>query len=218
MHIIIGLGNPGRDYQNTLHNMGFMALDILAQRWDIEIRRHHHRAVFGEGFINGHKVVLAKPDTYMNNSGWAVRDLMNWYKCAPEELIVIYDDSDIEPGTIRIRENGSAGTHNGMKSIIYQLGYDNFARVRVGIGQRPPEWDLADYVLSMPPKDAVEPLKKALNEAADTVELFVRGEIREAQDRYNKRPKKVKAPKEEETGKSEECTDISTNANNTEEA
>lgn len=130
MFIIVGLGNPGREYAGTRHNAGYMALDILADRFGIEIKRHNFQAVFGEGFVAGQKVALVKPLTFMNESGRAVRDIMNWYKCQHDQLLLIYDDIDIPLGDIRIRAGGSAGTHNGMRSVIYQLQYDDFPRVR----------------------------------------------------------------------------------------
>ncbi|MBQ2985487.1 MAG: aminoacyl-tRNA hydrolase [Clostridia bacterium] len=197
MYIIVGLGNPGREYQNTRHNVGFMTLDILADRLNIEIKRHNFRAVFGEGYIGGTKVVLAKPETYMNLSGWSVMDLCNWYKPEHDQLIVIYDDIDIPLGTIRIRGNGSAGTHNGMRNIVYQLGYDDFPRIRVGIGRTDGERTLVSHVLGAPEGEERELLIKAMKDAADAAELIVRGELKEAQARFNKKPKKEKKPKEQ---------------------
>ncbi len=192
MFIILGLGNPGREYQNTRHNIGFMTLDILADRYDIDICRHNFRSYFGEGRIGAERVVLAKPDTFMNNSGWAARDLVNWYKCENSELIVIYDDIDIPIGTLRIREGGSSGTHNGMRSIIYQLGFDNFPRIRVGIGHPDGQRNLVSHVLGAPDAEERAHIKSAMNSAADAAELIVRGELKEAQARFNKRPKKDK--------------------------
>ncbi len=205
MYIIVGLGNPGREYQNTRHNVGFMTLDILADRLNIEIKRHNFRAVFGEGYIGGTKVVLAKPETYMNLSGWSVMDLCNWYKPEHDQLIVIYDDIDIPLGTIRIRGNGSAGTHNGMRNIVYQLGYDDFPRIRVGIGRTDGERTLVSHVLGAPEGEERELLIKAMKDAADAAELIVRGDLKEAQARYNKKPKKEKKPKEQ-PGDSQEKT------------
>ena len=193
MILIVGLGNPGRDYQLSRHNMGYLTLDILADRHNIDIRRHNFRSVFGEGRIGAQKVVLAKPETYMNNSGWAVRDLVNWYKTEPGELILIYDDTDLPAGDIRVREGGSSGTHNGMRSVIYHLCYDNFPRVRVGIGSPPPGWDMAAYVLSYPVDEEREALVKSLNAAADAVEMIVKGDIKDAQAWFNKKAKKEPA-------------------------
>lgn len=187
MFLIVGLGNPGREYAMTRHNIGFMTLDVLAQRHNIEIRRSNFRSVFGEGRIGAQKVVLAKPETFMNNSGWAVRDLVNWYKVEPENLLLVYDDADIPMGTIRIREGGSSGSHNGMKSVIYQLGFDNFPRVRVGIGTPEGGRDMVAHVLGMPTGEDMEKLKAAINEAADAAELIAGGGIADAQARFNKR-------------------------------
>lgn len=187
MFLIVGLGNPGREYAMTRHNIGFMTLDVLAQRHQIEIRRSNFRSVFGEGRIASQKVVLAKPETFMNNSGWAVRDLVNWYKVPPENLLLVYDDADIPIDTIRVREGGSAGSHNGMKSVIYQLGFDNFPRVRVGIGSPEGGRDMVAHVLGMPPGEDMEKLKATICEAADAVELIAGGGLADAQARFNKR-------------------------------
>ena len=147
MYIVVGLGNPGRKYEHTRHNVGFDVVEILSQKYDIPIRKLRCKAAVGEGTIRGERVVLAQPQTYMNLSGESVRELISWYKCPLENMIVIYDDIDLPAGRIRIRAKGSAGTHNGMRNIIYQLGRDDFPRVRVGIGRQPEGWDLADYVI-----------------------------------------------------------------------
>jgi PTH1 family peptidyl-tRNA hydrolase len=131
MYLVIGLGNPGPDYAKTRHNAGYLAIDALSARWNIELRKRAHRALMGEGAAHGQKIVLAKPETYMNLSGMSVSDLLGWYKCEHSELILLYDDADLSSGSIRIREKGSAGTHNGMRSVIYQLGFDDFPRVRM---------------------------------------------------------------------------------------
>ncbi|HWQ59408.1 MAG TPA: aminoacyl-tRNA hydrolase [Clostridia bacterium] len=187
MFLIVGLGNPGREYAMTRHNIGFMTLDALAGRHGIDIRRERFRSVFGEGRIEGERIVLAKPATFMNNSGWAVRDLVNWYKVAPSELVVIFDDADIPLGTIRVREGGSSGSHNGMKSIIYQLGFDDFPRVRVGIGSPEGERDMIAHVLGMPSGEDMEKLRLTIGEAADAAELIAAGRLADAQARFNKR-------------------------------
>lgn len=148
MYIVVGLGNPGRKYQATRHNAGFDTVELLAERQGIRLGRAMCKAKVGEGRIGGEKVVLAQPQTYMNLSGESVRALLGWYKVGADRLIVCYDDVDLSPGRLRVRARGSAGTHNGMRSIIYLLERDDFARVRVGIGPPPPNWDLADYVLS----------------------------------------------------------------------
>ncbi len=185
MFVIVGLGNPGREYEATRHNIGFMVLDILSRRWDIDIKKRHCHAILGEGKVFDSRVVLAAPSTFMNNSGESVRELVNWYKCEKQDLILIYDDADISAGTIRIRSGGSSGTHNGMKSVIYQLGYDGFPRVRVGIGKPHDGRDLMAHVLSSPTGEERELLMNALNEAADAVELIVKGNISDAQAKFN---------------------------------
>ena len=134
MYVIVGLGNPGKKYENTRHNMGFMAIDLLADKFGIKVDKIKHKALIGEGRIANQKVLLAKPQTYMNLSGESVREILSYYKVDVENLIVIYDDIDIPTGTIRIRKFGSAGTHNGMRSVVYQLKSDRFPRIRVGIG------------------------------------------------------------------------------------
>ena len=148
MYIVVGLGNPGRKYEHTRHNVGFDVLEILSQKYDIPIRKIRCKAVVGEGTIRGERVVLAQPQTFMNLSGESVVQLMNWYKTDPSKLIVVYDDVDLPEGKLRFRPNGSAGTHNGMRNIIYLLGKDNFPRVRVGIGRPAPGWDMKDWVLA----------------------------------------------------------------------
>ena len=192
MYIIVGLGNPGREYVGTRHNMGFMALDVIADRHNIEIKKENFRSVYGEGRIGGERVILAKPLTFMNNSGWAVRDLVNWFKVEHNQLIVIYDDIDIEPGELRIREKGSSGSHNGMKSIIYQLGFDDFPRIRVGTGAPEGGRDLIAHVMSCPEGESADKIKVALSEAADAAELIASGRIADAQMRFNKKPKRKK--------------------------
>ncbi|MBQ9832198.1 MAG: aminoacyl-tRNA hydrolase [Clostridia bacterium] len=180
MFIIVGLGNPGREYASTRHNVGFMTLDILAQRWDIDIRKKHCRSLLGDGRVVGERIILAAPTTFMNNSGEAVRDLMNFYKCEHDKLILIYDDADIDAGTIRIRSGGSSGTHNGMRSVIYQLGFDDFPRVRIGIGKPQAGRDMMYHVLASPTGEEKDKLTQALSNAADAVEMIVNGKLSEA--------------------------------------
>ena len=148
MYIIAGLGNPGREYENTRHNAGFASLDALAKRHGIELTTRKFQALAGSGYIDGQKVLLVKPQTYMNLSGESLRAACDFFKVDPEEgLIVIYDDISLAPGQLRVRKKGSAGGHNGIKNIIAQLGTQNFLRVKVGVGEKPAGWDLADYVL-----------------------------------------------------------------------
>ena len=148
MYIVVGLGNPGRKYQHTRHNVGFDVTEILAQKYDIPIRKLMCRAAVGEGTIRGERVVLAQPQTFMNLSGESVVQLLNWYKTDASHLIVVYDDVDLPEGRLRFRPSGSAGTHNGMRNIVYLLGRDDFPRVRVGIGRPAEGWDMKDWVLA----------------------------------------------------------------------
>ena len=204
MFIIVGLGNPGREYANTRHNAGYLALDILAGRFGIDIKRHNFQSVFGEGFVDGQKIILVKPETYMNESGRAVRDVINWYKAEHNELLLIYDDIDIPFGDIRIRGGGSAGTHNGMRSVIYQLGFDNFPRIRVGIGQSSDKRSLVSHVLGTPQGEERDLLNAALVQAADAAELISKGCLKDAQTKYNKRPKKEKLAQDSDINQPQE--------------
>lgn len=188
MKVIVGLGNPGKEYDKTRHNMGFMAIDKLAQNTGISISESKHKALCGKGIIGGEKVVLVKPQTFMNSSGEAVRAVMDFYKVDPKDIIIIYDDIDLAPGQLRIRERGSAGSHNGMKSVITHMGTTTFPRVRVGIGAKPEGWDLADYVLSRPNEEDAKAIEKGTADAADAAEMIIKaGEdgIGEVMSRYN---------------------------------
>lgn len=148
MYVIVGLGNPGSEYQHTRHNVGFDVLEVISQKYDIPVHRMRCKAAVGEGQIAGQRVVLAQPQTFMNLSGQSVVQLVNWYKPEEDHLLVIYDDVDLPEGKLRFRPKGSAGTHNGMRNIIYLLGRDDFPRLRVGIGRPPEGWDLKDWVLT----------------------------------------------------------------------
>lgn len=186
MYIIAGLGNPGKQYAQTRHNVGFDTIDILADKYNISVDTKKHKALCGKGMIEGQKVVLAKPQTFMNLSGESVRELVDFYKIDPEEeLIVIYDDISLEPGKIRIRKKGSAGGHNGIKNIIAQLGTQNFQRVKVGVGEKPKGWDLADYVLGHFSKEDRGVVDDALKRVAGAVELMVQGEVDQAMNQFN---------------------------------
>ncbi len=168
MYIIAGLGNPGSKYEKTRHNMGFRVIDLLAEKYHIEMNMKKHKAVCGTGVIEGMKVMLLKPQTFMNLSGESIREAVDFYKIDPEtELIVIYDDISLAPGNIRIRKKGSAGGHNGMKNIILHLGTQVFPRIRVGVGEKPAGWDLADYVLGGFSKEDEVLVKEACGHAAE---------------------------------------------------
>ena len=188
MFLIVGLGNPGKQYENTRHNVGFDAIDVLVDEYRIPSSGKQHKAMYGKGMIEGQKVILAKPMTYMNLSGEAVRAMVDYYKIDPEtELLVIFDDISLAPGNIRIRKKGSAGGHNGIKSIITHLGTQNFQRIKVGVGEKPKNWDLADYVLGAFSKDDRKLVDEALERTAKAAALIVQGEIDEAMNLYNKK-------------------------------
>ena len=186
MYIIAGLGNPGRQYADTRHNMGFMALDILGQRHNIGYPEDGHKAMFGKGRIGAEKVVLVKPMTYMNLSGESLLSICSYFKIdIATELIVMYDDIDLDPGQLRIRKSGSAGGHNGMKNIVKLLGTQDFTRIRIGVGAKPKGWDLADYVLAHLSQEESAPMKDALERAADAVELILEDGVDAAMNRFN---------------------------------
>lgn len=193
MYLIVGLGNPGRQYENTKHNVGFDTVDYLIEEYRIPQAGVKHKAMYGKGIIAGQKVLIAKPLTYMNLSGESVRELVDYYKIDPEtELIVLYDDISLEPGQIRIRKKGSAGGHNGIKNIIAQIGTDVFARVKIGVGEKPKNWDLADYVLSPFGKEERAAVDDAIKKAAKAVEMIVQEEIDAAMNMFNRKQNAVK--------------------------
>ncbi len=183
MKLVIGLGNPGRQYEMTRHNIGFMVIDYLAGQYHAKVNKSKCRALCGEAEIEGERVLLVKPQTFMNLSGESVRELCDYFKIPPEDIVVIYDDKDIEAGKIRIREKGSAGGHNGMKSIIYQLQTDQFARIRVGIGQ--PKDGMIEFVLGQFSKEEQPKIEAAGKNAAEAVGLIVQGKTAEAMGRFN---------------------------------
>ena len=184
MYIICGLGNPGKDYESTRHNLGFMTLDVLSSRLGISVNKLKFRALIGEGRIGTEKVVLVKPQTYMNLSGEALRPIMEFYKEDPSHLLVVYDDIDLEPGTIRIRPFGSAGTHNGMRSVIYQLQTDRFPRIRIGEGKNG-VIPLERYVLMRIPENEKKLVREAVERTAEACESFVRDGIDRTMNVYN---------------------------------
>lgn len=191
MYIIVGLGNPGKQYAHTRHNVGFDTIDILADRYHIRMDMKKHKAVCGKGVIEGQRVVLAKPQTFMNLSGESVRELANFYKIDPEEeLIVIYDDISLEPGQLRIRPKGSAGGHNGIKNIIAQLGTQVFKRVKVGVGEKPRGWDLADYVLSHFAKEERAAVEDTFGRASEAVVCMMTEGMDSAMNVYNRKMEK----------------------------
>ena len=194
MFIIAGLGNPTLQYEGTRHNVGFDVIDTLAERYNISVDTRKSRALIGKGMIEGHKVILVKPQTYMKLSGESIRSLVDYYKVDEEsELIVIYDDVSLGVGQLRIRKKGSAGGHNGIKSILSELGTDVFLRIKVGVGEKPRKYDLADYVLGHFSKEEKEQMKEGYQKAADAVSMLLNGETEAAMNQYNRKVKPKEA-------------------------
>ncbi len=188
MYLIAGLGNPTLKYRKTRHNIGFDVIDAMADHYNIKMNEKKFRAILGSGYIEGQKVLLVKPQTFMNLSGDSLAPLMNYYKLDPaEELIVIFDDISLNPGFIRIRQKGSAGGHNGVRDIIAKTGSDQFSRVKVGVGHKPEGRDLADYVLSRFSKEERLQVEDAISDAVAAVSLMVQGRTEEAMNLYNRR-------------------------------
>lgn len=186
MYIVVGLGNPERRYDGTRHNIGFSAIAILADEYNISMDFKKHKAICGKGVIEGQKVILAMPQTYMNLSGESVRELVDYYKVDPEtELIVIYDDIALAPGKLRIRAKGSAGGHNGMKNIIAHLGSQEFPRIRIGVGEKPKGWDLADYVLGRFSKEEEPDIREALKNTVQACKVIVTEDVTSAMNQFN---------------------------------
>lgn len=188
MYLIVGLGNPTKEYEHTRHNVGFDTLDAIADKYGIAITEKKHKALIGKGVIEGNKVILAKPQTYMNLSGESIRQIVDYYKIEEtEELIVIYDDISLEPGQLRIRKKGSAGGHNGIKNIIANLGHDVFKRIKVGVGEKPKGYDLADYVLGHYKKDEEPLMRDAFVRAGEAVVVMMNESVDAAMNQFNKK-------------------------------
>lgn len=185
MILIAGLGNPGKEYALTRHNVGYDVVDRLAEKHSIRVDRIKFRSLTGEGIISGEKVLLIKPLTYMNNSGLAISEALRFYKLTVDDLIVLVDDIDIEFGSVRIRKKGSAGSHNGMKSIISHIQNEEFTRIKLGIGSKPPDFDLADFVLSRFSKDERTEVECMVKKAADVVETILSDGIDSAMNSFN---------------------------------
>lgn len=185
MKLIVGLGNPTPQYDKTRHNVGFAVIDHLMNEYGIALDTAKHKGFYGKGRIAGESVILLKPMTYMNLSGESVVQVANYYKVAPKDVIVVYDDINLDVGRLRIREKGSAGGHNGIKNIIAHLGTDEFPRIRVGVGMKPPKMDLADYVLSRFSKEEEALMEEGYERAAKAMELMVEDEISQAMNLYN---------------------------------
>ena len=188
MFIIVGLGNPTAEYVGTRHNVGFDVIDQIADKYNISVTERKHRAFCGKGIIGGQKVILVKPQTYMNLSGESVRSVLDFYKVDVEtELLVIFDDISLDVGQLRIRKKGSAGGHNGIKNIIQHLGTNVFHRIKVGVGEKPKGYDLADYVLGHFSKGEKEQMEEGYKKAVNAVELMLQGEVDAAMNEFNKK-------------------------------
>ena len=192
-YLVAGLGNPGKQYENTRHNVGFIAVDSVASALNADVKRVRFEALCGTAIIGETPVLLLKPQTFMNLSGNALRAAADYYRIPPEKVVVICDDTALPVGAVRIRPNGSAGGHNGLKSIIESLGSENFTRIRMGIGQKPEGWDLADYVLGKLTQSDRKAIDADLPDLVPALELIVKGNVQLAMSRYNK-------PHKERTG------------------
>lgn len=187
MYIIVGLGNPKKEYKNSRHNIGFDVIDMIAEEFRISVITRKHRAIIGKGIINGEKVILAKPQTYMNLSGESVRELVDYYKIEEEtQLLIIYDDVSLDVGKLRIRTKGSAGGHNGMKSIISHFGHNVFHRIKIGVGEKPKGYDLADYVLGNFSQQETKIMLECGKMVNEAVKLLVQNQVDAAMNQYNK--------------------------------
>ena len=185
--IIAGLGNPGAQYQKTRHNVGFVAVDYIAQRLGVKIDRVKFHSLVCEVKIGEVRALLMKPETYMNNSGVAIGEAAAFYKIPPERVLILHDEISFEPGLMRIRRKGSAGGHNGLKSIIAHLASEEFPRIKIGVGKKPtPEYDLADWVLGKLPKEHSDLIEKRNDDIFTACELILAGKIDEAMQRYSK--------------------------------
>ena len=187
MKLIVGLGNPTREYQATRHNIGFDAITRMCDDYRIRLDSKEHKAICGKGYIGGEKVILAQPQTYMNLSGESVKELADYYKLTNEDVIVICDDINLDVGQLRVRRKGSAGGHNGIKNIIAQLGTEEFIRIRVGVGAKPEKWDRADYVLGRFPKEEEPVIREALEKVSRACECIITDGIDAAMNLYNRK-------------------------------
>lgn len=188
MYIIVGLGNPGKQYENTRHNIGFDVIDKLAEEENAAVLEKKHKAVIGKGYVAGQKCILAKPQTFMNLSGESVRELLDYYKVdETTQLIVISDDISLDVGQLRIRKKGSAGGHNGLKNIIAHLGHDSFIRIKMGVGEKPKGYDLADYVLGHFPAGERKLMNEAAARAVEAIRMIITQDADAAMNAYNRK-------------------------------
>lgn len=186
MFIIAGLGNPGREYENTRHNIGFCVIEDIARKYQISMLERKHKAVIGKGYIDGQKVILVKPLTYMNLSGESIREVTDYYKVdVTTQLVVVSDDISLDVGQLRIRKKGSAGGHNGLKNIIEHLGHENFMRIRIGVSDKPQGYDLKDYVLGHFTDKEKKLLEETSGNAVEAVRMILQGDVDGAMNRYN---------------------------------
>lgn len=191
MYVVVGLGNPGKDYTNTRHNVGFNTVDLIGKRNNINLNKIKFNSIYGEGNIGGEKILLVKPQTYMNNSGTSVRDISQYYKIPIENIIVVVDDIDIDFSSVKLRAKGSAGSHNGLKSIINHLQEEGFPRVKIGIGKKYENQNLADFVLSRFSKDEQIDIDMSIITAAEAVESIIKDGIDTAMNIYNVKTNKA---------------------------
>ena len=185
MYIIVGLGNPEPEYSNTRHNMGFDTINKIAKKYNIEFSKTNFKGIYGTGRIEGEKVILLKPQTYMNLSGESIKEIIDFYKLNTDNLIIIYDDIDIEPGIIKLRKTGGPGTHNGMKSVIKEIGTEKFPRVRIGIGKPEHKGDLINYVIGKIPEEDKKILEKSTDVAKDAVIEIIKNGMDKAMNLFN---------------------------------
>jgi len=185
-YIICGLGNPGTQYEGTRHNIGFMTIDTLCEKYKLDCKKLRFKSLTCDAMLSGKRCLIMKPTTFMNNSGEAVTEAMSFYKIPPERTIIVFDDISLEPGKLRIRRKGSDGGHNGIKSIIYLSGSDMFPRIKMGVGAKPhPDYNLADWVLGHFKKEQAEALETAMDNAVSSIELMVGGKMNEAMNKFN---------------------------------
>ena len=190
VYCIVGLGNPEKKYENTRHNIGFLVIDDIAKKYQITMLERKHKAVIGKGYIDGHKVVLVKPLTYMNQSGESIRQATDYYKVdVTTQLVVVSDDISLDVGQLRIRKKGSAGGHNGLKNIILHLGSENFIRIRMGVSDKPQGYDLKDYVLGHFTDKEKKVLEETSGKAAEAIRMILQGDVDGAMNRYNTKKK-----------------------------
>lgn len=202
--VIAGLGNPGSKYEGTKHNIGFDVVERLAKKYNIEVSKFKHKALVGDGTIAGKRVLLVKPQTFMNLSGESIREIVNFYKIPQDHFLVIYDDTSLPVSGVRIRAKGSHGGHNGIRNIIDQMGTNEFWRIKVGIGEKPNGWDLADYVLAKFNQDDLPMMEQGADKAVNAVELVLTRGIADAMNHINQKPKAPKKEKNEKTAEVQE--------------